>query len=358
MARSTDFEALWPRRAAALHDWVRSGARPPIANRVSYDPRVPQTPPAALAALPERLRRDLEAEGRAALEAGRVAQLVLAGGMATRFGGGAKGVVEVFDGPRSSFLALRVAHAVRYGEGVPTALMCGVHTIDPCTEHLDRLEWLGLAAERRLSYVQPTLPRFADDGTPLPSGARASTGHGAAVLGLAGALGQSLRALGVQTVFVANLDNLGAKLDPTVVGWHLRQVVEGAALTLEAIARPPQRVGSFIAEGPQGWPVMVEDFRLDAETAARPYTHCGINSMWLELDALAGLPELDWFVVRKSVTDPQGVAYNVLQLEQLLGQVSELVPTAVLEVGGERFVPIKTRADLHAARAAGLETLA
>ena len=59
-----------------------------------------------------RAARDAGVE---ALAAGRVAQVVLAGGMATRFGGVVKGVVEALDG--RSFLVWKLGETARLGDG-------------------------------------------------------------------------------------------------------------------------------------------------------------------------------------------------------------------------------------------------
>ena len=71
---------------------------------------------------------------------------------------------------------------------------------------------------------------------------------------------------------------------------------------------------------------------------------------------------LTWFPVHKAIDWTDGAKLEVVQLETLIGQLSEFVPTSCLLVDRERFLPIKTREDLAAAehqiaaiaRAAGL----
>ncbi len=50
-----------------------------------------------------------------------------------------------------------------------------------------------------------------------------------------------LRARGVEHVLVSNVDNLGASLDPTVLGAHLEAVDAGAELSVEVVAARPRR---------------------------------------------------------------------------------------------------------------------
>ena len=57
--------------------------------------------------------------GVEALRAGRVAQVVLAGGMATRFGGVVKGAVEALDG--RSFLSWKLGETARLADDARTS---------------------------------------------------------------------------------------------------------------------------------------------------------------------------------------------------------------------------------------------
>ena len=77
-------------------------------------------------------RAAVRSAGLDALASGRVAQVVLAGGMATRFGGVVKGVVEAVDG--RSFLSWKLGETARLGEAlgveIPVALMTSFQTAD------------------------------------------------------------------------------------------------------------------------------------------------------------------------------------------------------------------------------------
>ena len=81
--------------------------------------------------------REARDAGLEALAAGRVAQVVLAGGMATRFGGVVKGVVEALDG--GSFLGWKLGETARLGADlgvrIPVALMTSFATDEVCADH-------------------------------------------------------------------------------------------------------------------------------------------------------------------------------------------------------------------------------
>ena len=67
----------------------------------------------------DALARRPATAGLEALAAGRVAQVVLAGGMATRFGGVVKGVVEALDGRSFLDVEARRDRAARRGARRP-----------------------------------------------------------------------------------------------------------------------------------------------------------------------------------------------------------------------------------------------
>src|SRR4029077_7563958 len=77
-------------------------------------------------------RRELAERGQAALTAGQVGCVVLAGGMATRFGGVVKAAVDVL--PGRSFLSLKLADIRRVareaGTSVPVYVMSSFATHD------------------------------------------------------------------------------------------------------------------------------------------------------------------------------------------------------------------------------------
>ncbi|MEX1362335.1 MAG: UTP--glucose-1-phosphate uridylyltransferase, partial [Nannocystaceae bacterium] len=121
---------------------MSSGSLDPSANRLSRAPTPLATPPVDLRpGVGDGRLAELRARGEQALRAAKVAILVLNGGMATRFGGGAKGVVSVVAGePRASFLAVKLGQvrtaATALGGHIPVVLMHSFATEGPSEAHL------------------------------------------------------------------------------------------------------------------------------------------------------------------------------------------------------------------------------
>lgn len=290
--------------------------------------------------------------GSGALAAGRVAQVVLAGGMATRFGGVVKGAVEALDG--RSFLSWKLGETARLAEAlgtaIPVVLMTSFQTEDETRAHVATLD-----VPEPLWFSQSVSLRLTDDGSLFVADGRPSLyapGHGDLVDAIrrSGTL-SALRDRGVEHVTVSNVDNLGARLDPVVVGAHL---LAGRPMTTEvarkdgdlggAPARVDGRLG--LLEGPQ-FPAGFDQERIPVFNT---------NTALFTLDALDRPFDLPWLYVRKSV-DGRGA----VQLERLYHQVAWELETTFLEVPRTgprgRFFPIKEPGDLVAAQPALRELL-
>jgi UTP--glucose-1-phosphate uridylyltransferase len=148
----------------------------------------------------------------------------------------------------------------------------------------------------------------------------------------------------VRIVTVSNVDNLGARVDPVVVGAHL---LAGKQLTCEVARKEgdmggaPVRVDGKLqlVEGPRFPP----DFDQDVTPVFNT------NTALFDIDLLARDHDLTWLYVEKAVGDRAAV-----QLERLYHEVSAFVPATYLEVPRRgprgRFSPIKTPADLERAQ--------
>src|SRR5690606_4006086 len=97
-----------------------------IDNRVEGTVALPE--PEDLAELPKdpKVRRELAAQAPLAVERGKCALIVLAGGMATRMGGVIKALVPAVDD--HSFLDLRLREVASIGKGCPLWLMTSAAT--------------------------------------------------------------------------------------------------------------------------------------------------------------------------------------------------------------------------------------
>ncbi len=126
--------ALDRERIEFFAEEIRAGRLAAGSNRLQVDPEpVSSESIERLQELPETKRTHYTELGRSAVERGEVAVAVLNGGMATRFGGVVKGVVEAI-GERS-FLELKFQQARAQGS-VPFLVMNGFATHRPTLRFL------------------------------------------------------------------------------------------------------------------------------------------------------------------------------------------------------------------------------
>lgn len=293
-------------------------------------------------------RAELEELGGEALRRGEAGLVVLAGGMATRMGGVVKALVEAVDG--LTFLDVRLreqdALACRFGQRPPLMMMTSAATDGAIREALGpRLDdpAIGLFEQGTALRETPEGDVFRDDeGNPSAY----AQGHGDLVDALRDAgLLQAFLDAGGRTLMLANLDNLGATLDPALVGWHLAHEAE---LSCEVVEAGGDRGGWPVRWN--GRPVILEDFRLPP--GFDPSTAGVFNTNTFHADARALLEhdrDWTWFVVEKTVDDRPAI-----QRERLLGELTSHLETRFVQVPREgpdsRFLPAKDFDELAARR--------
>jgi UTP--glucose-1-phosphate uridylyltransferase len=277
--------------------------------------------------------------------AGRVGQIVLAGGMATRFGGVVKGAVEAVDG--RSFLEWKLGETARLARQmdtrIPVALMTSFATDELTRAHLagrDVVEplWFSQFVSLRLTREGGL---FDEEGGPSLYG----PGHGDLLEAVrtTGTLDRHRRDV-VTLVSVSNVDNLGARVDPVVVGAH---VLAGRPVSVEVAAKEGDMGGAPARVG--GRVVLLESMRFPPGFDQDSIPVFNTNTSLLELDALDRPYDLGWLYVEKEVGGRTAV-----QLERLYHEITTFVPTTYLVVPRSgargRFFPIKTPADLEGSR--------
>jgi UTP--glucose-1-phosphate uridylyltransferase len=303
--------------------------------------------------------------GRQALS--RTVVVKLNGGLGTSMGlDRAKTLLPVRDG--STFLdviarqvlAARRRHDVR----LPLVFMDSFRT---------REETLAALAAYRdlpdpalpLDFLQNKEPKLrADDLTPVswpadPTLEWCPPGHGDLYTALRGTgLLDLMLAEGFTQVFVSNSDNLGATPDPRVAGWFADS---GAPFAIEAVRRTPsdRKGGHFARRKADGRVVLRETAQTlpeDAEALADLSRHrfTSTNNLWFDLAAMrSALDERDGILglamIRNAKTvdpaDPDSP--QVVQIETAMGAAVEVFDgAATVEVGRDRFVPVKTTDDL------------
>jgi UTP--glucose-1-phosphate uridylyltransferase len=289
--------------------------------------------------------------GVEALRRGEVALCVLAGGMATRMGGVVKALVEAL--PGKTFLDLRLdeqaAHERDLGAHVPLWLMTSEATYRPIVDALgsradgERVAVFEQCVSMRLT-PEGSLFREAD-GDPSVY----ATGHGdlPEALHKSGLLTKFLdRTKGHGTVWIANLDNLGATVDPVLLGLHLGH---GGPLTVEVV----DKVGSDKGGVPVVWNdrrIIAEEFRLPRDLDPATIRVFNTNTFLADARRLHDLEyEFTFVEVEKTVEGKKAV-----QFERLLGEVSVPLEPRFVRVprdgAASRFLPVKDNPELEARR--------
>lgn len=303
----------------------------------------------------ELARRDSEEAvdaveaGRAAIRAGRVGMIILNGGMATRFGGVVKGIVQAL--PGRSFLSLKVqnvldeAHAV--GGRVRVFLMNSFATDDATRAHFAENRNFGLPEEDLTFFAQGIRPRLTPSGELfLDKEGNASCygpGHGDCPVFFrrSGCLAEFLDGDG-EYLLISNVDNLAARLDPQVIGRH---ILSKKDLTAEVAPKwPGDQGGAPVYVNDRLW--VVEGFRFPPDFDQDQVPVFNTNTFTVTARALGRNFRLTPCFVQKDIEGKPAV-----QIETLIGELTRFLSTNYIKVkraGAEsRFFPIKTPQDLE-----------
>ncbi len=283
-------------------------------------------------------RAALRTAGLELLRAGKVGAVVLAGGMATRFGGVVKAVVPVLEG--RSFLEIKFADlralAQQVGRPIPSMVMSSFATHTRIAQHiaekqLGPIELFSQFVSLRLS-PDGSLFREAD-GSLSPY----ATGHGDLSFALrrSGALAR-FRDNGGQYLLMSNVDNLGATLDPALIALHVEL---GSAITAEVVRKEKGDKGGAPARL-NGTAQIIEGFRFPKSFDQDSIPVFNTNTFVLDAAAIDRDFELPFYKVEKSVEGRTAV-----QFERLVGELTAFVSTRFVEVPREgadgRFLPAK-----------------
>jgi UTP--glucose-1-phosphate uridylyltransferase len=305
---------------------------------------------------------------------GRVVVLKLNGGLGTSMGmTRAKSLLEVKEG--LSFLDIierQVLHLrERTGARIPLLLMDSFATHDDSLAALARYPEVKL--DLPLDFVQGKVPKLlADSFAPVEWPAKpalewAPPGHGDVYTSLttSGVLGELLDR-GYDYLFLSNADNLGAVLEPRILGWFADQ---GLPFLSEVTDRTEgDKKGGHLARRRGGGLVLREtaqtpDEDMDAFQDTRRHPFFNANTIWLDLRALSrtleergGVLGLPMIVNRKTVDPNDPSSPQVIQLETAMGAAIDVFEgAAALHVPRSRFVPVKTTNELLAVRSDAYE---
>jgi len=184
-------------------------------------------------------------------------------------------------------------------------------------------------------------------------------GHGDLYTALRGTgLLQRLLDEGYERVFVSNSDNLGAVPDARIAGWLVQS---GAPFAIEAVRRTAsdRKGGHFARRKSDGRIVLRETAQTSKEDLAAladldRHRFCSTNNLWFDLramsealDARHGILGLPLIRNIKTVDPADSGTPEVIQVETAMGAAIEVFEGArTIEVGRDRFVPVKTTNDL------------
>jgi UDP-N-acetylglucosamine pyrophosphorylase len=305
---------------------------------------------------------EFEAAGREA--ASRAAVIKLNGGLGTSMGlARAKSLLPIRTG--RNFLD-SIAEQILYqreawGVDLPLVLMNSYRTRKDSLEALSN--YPTLASSLPLDFVQHKVPRIdVESWRPVEWPANESLawcppGHGDLYIALVSSgMLDALRERNIRYVFVSNADNLGAVLDPSILGWFatnelpfLMEVAERTEADKKG-GHLARRKGRLILREVAQCP----DSDLQSFQDIAKHRHFNTNNLWLDLEALAGMLErspdgLPLAVIRneKQVDPKDAKSPRCYQLETAMGSAIDCFDgAAAIVVPRERFAPVKTTNDL------------
>jgi UTP--glucose-1-phosphate uridylyltransferase len=291
--------------------------------------------------------------------------LKLNGGLGTTMGmAGPKSLLPIKYGLTFlDVIALQTVHLRRTtGVRLPLILMDSFHTQTESLAALARFP--ELTQDLPFSFMQNKMPKvWLHDLKPAvwpddPDKEWCPPGHGDiyAALSTTGML-ETMLAAGYEYLFVSNSDNLGAVLDPGILGYfadaRLPFMMEVAHRTAA------DRKGGHLARRPDGQLILRElaqcpPDEVDLFQDIRRYTYFNTNNLWLNLRALDRLLKerggvLDLPLIRnvKPIDPTTPSTPKVIQTETAMGSAIALFPRAqAIAVPRSRFVPVKRTSDL------------
>ena len=297
----------------------------------------------------------------------RTVVIKLNGGLGTSMGlDRAKSLIRVKDS--FSFLDVIVRQILdyrhRFGISIPLVLMNSFATERDSLDVLAR--YPDLDDRIPASFLQHKVPKvFADGFVPArypnqPELEWCPPGHGDIYVALqtSGAL-EAMRAHGFEYLFISNADNLGAVIDPAILGYVAGR---GSPFLMEVARRTPSDTkGGHLARTRDGGLALREIAQCPAEELAEfqnidLYRFFNTNTLWIHIPSLVSLLRqhdslLPLHLIRnaKPLNPRDAASPKVYQLETAMGSAISLFEgSEALLVPRSRFSPVKTCDDLLA----------
>ncbi|MFH1727707.1 MAG: UTP--glucose-1-phosphate uridylyltransferase [Pseudomonadota bacterium] len=287
-----------------------------------------------------------------ALIKGELACAIMNGGMATRFGGVVKGLVPVYDG--LTFLEIKLQSfcniAKKYEIKLPVYLMNSFSTDNDTLEFLEKKGYFNNKYLDIKCFNQSISLRLNQDGSMFYDSCSNpiffTPGHGDfSIMFKKSGMFDDFSKKGCKYLFLSNVDNLVATLDPLIVGSHINSC---KAITCESVEKLEKDAG--------GAPVIVndrlqilEDFRFPEGFDKTKIPIFNTNTFIFSKSVFESKVDLTWFYVEKKI---DGNA--LLQCERLVGELTSFFDTNFIIVPRfgkkSRFYPLKTPQDLEKCR--------
>jgi len=345
-ASAQTFLQNYGRLAAGAHGYIPEKDITPVESVPRYD---------------ELEASGLEQSGRDAIRF--TVHILLNGGLGTSMGlAGPKAFLRVKQ--NLSFLDIILEQAKRLK--LQVLFMHSAATRQACLPVIEAA--LTKHAELPVDFVQAMVPKIdaADLGPATwpskPAMEWCPPGHGDLYPSLydSGIL-EALLAAGLRYAFISNVDNLGANLDPLILGHMIHEHLD--FLMEVAVRTPADSKGGHLATTTDGRLILRERSQCPDEDLPRfedvsRHRFFNTNNLWIDLRALHNLLQkrngvLDLPLIRnkKSIDPRQPDSPKVFQLETAAGAAIGAFeyPGAVLVPRG-RFSPVKTTDDLLALR--------
>ena len=291
---------------------------------------------------------------------GHSVRIVLNGGLGTTMGlTGPKSLIEAKNG--KTFLEIILKQAEN--NEVQLALMNSFNTHDATQAALSRIK----PSRTPLHFIQHKFPKIRQqDHSPAnwpenPELEWNPPGHGDVftALSTSGML-ENLIANGIQYAFIHNLDNLGAHMEKSLLGYFAEHRF---SFMMEVAEKTPADIkGGHLARHNNGRLLLREAAQCPKEeiTAFQDitrYRFFNTNNIWVNLTSLKALFDKDNTIHLPMILNPKSVdprnnsSPPVFQIETAMGAaISLFKDTAAVKVPRSRFFPVKSCNDLLALR--------
>jgi UTP--glucose-1-phosphate uridylyltransferase len=285
-------------------------------------------------------------------------RIVLNGGLGTTMGlTGPKSLIEAKNG--KTFLEIILSQAEN--SGVQLALMNSFNTQDATRAALSKLK----PSPAPLQFIQHKFPKIRQqDLVPAtwpqnPEQEWNPPGHGDVftALNTSGMLKQLLEN-GIQYAFIHNLDNLGARMEESLLGYFAEH---GFSFMMEVAEKTPADIkGGHLARHHNGRLLLREAAQcprdeIDAFQDITRYGFFNTNNIWINLGSLKRLFEKEHtmnlpMILNPKTVDPRNESSPpVFQIETAMGAAISLFDdTTAVRVPRSRFFPVKSCNDLLA----------